>query len=262
MAILKQCCCWNNVRSGSLASGIYTLIFSLICIAIDLYNVVYYGGFDMEEITEYQAKGLRVLFYVMLSIYILIASLSIVLIVGVHKDSPSMLLPWIHALILFMLLELACTVYIFVESDLDNTYWFSLFELVFYIGRTILNIYCVLCVISQYQELKAGRGRLQDISRPMQHVVVYQSGMTPAIIGSTIPPGGTVVIQPMRSDQNMAEAAIVNPYIHPVAPPPYAVYAPPTFPPAPPYQPSAVPPSSAQTFGATVPPQPEKQQLS
>ena len=26
MAILHSCCCWNNVRSGSLASGIYTLV--------------------------------------------------------------------------------------------------------------------------------------------------------------------------------------------------------------------------------------------
>ncbi|XP_077984165.1 uncharacterized protein LOC144438850 [Glandiceps talaboti] len=251
MAILHQCCCWHNVRTGSLASAIYTLIFCVICIAIDIYNAVYYG---QRSTPAYHERDIAVLFYIMLFMYFLLGILSAILIVGIHKNNASMLLPWIHGMVLFMLVELACTIYICIEAGISKIYWFSLFELVFYIGRTLLNIYCVLCVISQYQELKAGRGRLEHIAGPVQHVVVYHAGMSPAVVGQTVPPGGTVIIQPFRGpDYPVNQGYQVSTV---VGLPPYGA----PNQPAPAYQPNTSIQLMSVAGGAAAPPPPTQTQ--
>ncbi|KAI8478751.1 PREDICTED: uncharacterized protein LOC109471961 [Branchiostoma belcheri] len=162
MAIIQRCLCWNNTRSGSVACGVYTLVLSLICVAVDAWDIA------VVQHLEKKFKGLQIVFFLQISVYLLVSILSVILVVGVNKDKPLMLLPWIGGFILFMWFELATVIYVLVYAGMSA---FNIFTIVFYILRSLLNVYCVLCVISQYQELRAGRGRLQDIQ---QQVVQQQ----------------------------------------------------------------------------------------
>ncbi|XP_078589310.1 uncharacterized protein LOC144869710 [Branchiostoma floridae x Branchiostoma japonicum] len=156
MAIIQRCLCWNNTRSGSVACGVYTLVLSLICVAVDAWDIA------VVQHLEKKFKGLQIVFFLQISVYLLVAILSIILIVGVNKDKPLLLLPWIGGFILFMWFELATVIYVLVYAGMSA---FNIFTIVFYILRSLLNVYCVLCVISQYQELRAGRGRMQDVQQ-------------------------------------------------------------------------------------------------
>ncbi|KPJ09167.1 hypothetical protein RR48_15308 [Papilio machaon] len=81
----------------------------------------------------------------------------ILLIVGVYKDIKFLLVPWIISMGLETLVEVINLVYLFYLQTLNfNPITAFLFTLDFFI--IVLNVYTMLCVISQFQEYLAGRG--------------------------------------------------------------------------------------------------------
>jgi uncharacterized membrane protein len=72
-----------------------------------------------------------------------------------------MLLPYIIALSLMMVIELVS--YIVWIVLLGFAAILLIIPFVIWLLFLSLNIVCLLCVISQYQELQAGRGRIEDI---------------------------------------------------------------------------------------------------
>ncbi|XP_053624348.1 uncharacterized protein LOC128683115 isoform X1 [Plodia interpunctella] len=81
----------------------------------------------------------------------------ILLILGVYKDIKFMLLPWIVAMGLETMVEIINVVYLFYLQTLNfNPITSFLFTLDFFI--IVLNIYAMVCVISQFQEYLDGRG--------------------------------------------------------------------------------------------------------
>ncbi|XP_023221931.1 uncharacterized protein LOC111623549 [Centruroides sculpturatus] len=146
MAILHSCCCWKSVRRGSFASGIFTLGFYTVVLTA--------GAFHINTVLHSPVLFVFSLFMLIISGFCVISS--VLLLVGLCADNRLMLLPWIVSISMTTVLDLVLSFYLISESQIDPLLMF-LFALDFLI--CCLNIYCLLCVVSQYQEYLAGRGR-------------------------------------------------------------------------------------------------------
>ncbi|XP_049541831.1 uncharacterized protein LOC125955043 isoform X1 [Anopheles darlingi] len=173
MAILHSCCLWRSVRRGSFASVIYTLIyFGISCITMSLFlheeRRYLRGEVDKpvgESFLERDTiSAVTVKFNVLLLIFATLGVLSSVLVlIGLKMNNRALLLPWILVMIADLLVECAHFMYLIVIETLKfEPLTAMLFTIDFFI--MCLNIYCLLCVISQYQEYKAGRGQADDDS--------------------------------------------------------------------------------------------------
>uniref|UniRef100_A0A2M4CGB3 Putative zinc metalloprotease n=1 Tax=Anopheles darlingi TaxID=43151 RepID=A0A2M4CGB3_ANODA len=130
-------------------------------------------------------SAVTVKFNVLLLIFATLGVLSSVLVlIGLKMNNRALLLPWILVMIADLLVECAHFMYLIVIETVgltgNNRTGFvaitiiiiiplkfepltaMLFTIDFFI--MCLNIYCLLCVISQYQEYKAGRGQADDDS--------------------------------------------------------------------------------------------------
>ncbi|XP_038055307.1 uncharacterized protein LOC119727491 isoform X2 [Patiria miniata] len=116
---------------------------------------------------------------------------SILLLVGVVKDKRGFLLPYMVMLPLQILMQIiVCILIIYALAtashsqyempDLDRQMTAPMFITAFLIsmliailGLTILNVFCFLCVVSQYTELRDGRGRLQNVNADKLSMMGY-----------------------------------------------------------------------------------------
>ncbi|XP_045464917.1 uncharacterized protein LOC123674095 [Harmonia axyridis] len=171
MAIMHSCCCWRSVRQGSLACGIYTAMYytvntvhSYVVLNTEL-NIIFYNStaqapdsFINPDTTSTTSVVFTLLILVITACGILT---SILLLYGIHKDCKMLLLPWVVNLVVFMILDIVYVLYNLIEHALKwNPFISILIMMDFFL--TCLHMYALLCVISQYQELKAGRGRASD----------------------------------------------------------------------------------------------------
>ncbi|XP_068244871.1 uncharacterized protein [Palaemon carinicauda] len=85
----------------------------------------------------------------------------ILLIIGLCYDIKNFLLPWLVETVLIILLDLVFVAYIVYQERMNMSPVVSLtFTIDFFL--LVLNVYAVLCVVSQYQEYLDGRGRASD----------------------------------------------------------------------------------------------------
>ncbi|XP_022256741.1 uncharacterized protein LOC111089133 isoform X2 [Limulus polyphemus] len=126
MAILKSCCCWRSVRQGSFASAIFTLIF---------YSVIAITG-SVHVNNVLHSPELLVLSILIIVFAGLCVASSVILLVGLFLDYRLLLLPWVFSVTITTLINIISFFYLFNDA-----------------------IYCILCVVSQYQEYLSGRGR-------------------------------------------------------------------------------------------------------
>ncbi|XP_011196227.2 uncharacterized protein LOC105221171 [Zeugodacus cucurbitae] len=167
MAILQSCCFWKTVRTGSIASATYTLVyfgFSTIVMLITVYDEQeFLAGSRAQPLGEsILAKGEITPAIVVFNILFLICSFFIVLssllmFVGLKQNRRQLLLPWIVFMLCDVLIEIFHLVYLsFTQMvNFDPIVGF-IFTIDFFI--MCLNSYCLLCVISQYQNYLQGRG--------------------------------------------------------------------------------------------------------
>ncbi|KAL5291369.1 hypothetical protein ACFFRR_010646 [Megaselia abdita] len=185
MAILKSCCFWRSVRKGTYASVIYTMVFfgiSFLIIAQYIYEEREFikGERDKplgESILEQgDISPVTVIFNLVMLICSGFGFLSsILVIVALRMNQRFLLIPWIVFMILNGCTELTHFFYLLLRGILEfNPLNGFIFTMDFFI--MCLNTYCLLCVISQYQELKEGRGiGCQDYRTQS---VLYQSQST------------------------------------------------------------------------------------
>ncbi|XP_076035536.1 uncharacterized protein LOC143021735 [Oratosquilla oratoria] len=169
MAILTSCCCWSSVRRGSFACAIYTIVyysFMLFYLYESLYNADEMTEGDVESILVSQEEPTHHPAVASIAILTLGCSFagtvtSLLLLVGLYKDVRWLLLPWIVNFLVTICLDLAfyCYSLRLISSDLNpgKAMWATIALFII-----ILNIYAVLCVISQFQQYNAGRGRAED----------------------------------------------------------------------------------------------------
>lgn len=157
---MQRCCCFSNVRSGSMACGIYSLITSCIYLAVWSWNLAQfvnaYAGYKGPAVDGvYAAYSIDII----VAVFLLIAS--IVLLVGVSQDNRTMLIPYMVAIVALMVLQAIAWVILFVLLGAASI--LLIVNVVFWLLFTALNITCLICVISQYQELREGRGKASDL---------------------------------------------------------------------------------------------------
>ncbi|CAK1588569.1 unnamed protein product [Parnassius mnemosyne] len=167
MPIIQSCCCWRSLRRGCYASAFYTMVyFSVTIITMGHFIEVeqrYLSG-EMKEPESESFLEPEKITPVTVSLNITLLACStlgliacVVLILGVYKDMKFMLLPWIVAMGLETLVEVINLVYLFYLQTLNfNPITSFLFTLDFFI--IALNVYAMICVISQFQEYLEGRG--------------------------------------------------------------------------------------------------------
>ncbi|XP_030837008.1 uncharacterized protein LOC100891165 isoform X2 [Strongylocentrotus purpuratus] len=159
MAILTRCCCFDNVRTGSKACGVYSLIYCLVSVGILLWEFVDY--IEMSSYTGAARKGLYAAYSIDLVVLIFLFIASIILLVGVAKNSKCMLIPYMVAIPLLIVLQLISWIIVFVFIGMGEVaeHVIDIAQCVVWFVVTAPKILCLICVLSQYQELKDGRGR-------------------------------------------------------------------------------------------------------
>ncbi|XP_065161419.1 uncharacterized protein [Atheta coriaria] len=175
MVIMTSCCCWRSVRKGSYACGIYTLVYFTLnsatmstllhedLLALRNPNTTTRHSSILEpNTTSLTSMVFTVMLLGISSVGILT---SLFLLLGLHLNKRWMFIPWVGTVIPLIIVDLTHCLYVFFEHTLKfNPLNSILFTLDFFL--LIINIYALLCVISQYQELKEGRGRPDgDINR-------------------------------------------------------------------------------------------------
>lgn len=158
MVIVKSCCCFN-LRTGSIASGIFTLMMALTYTGMAAYNI--YGINSPEEtVFTQELANLEGWCYAILVFSFGLLMSSILLIVGAVRDNRFFFIPWMIIILLMMLVDVVSTIYDIVIFGFQVK--FNILQAILLFMFITLNIYCLLCVVSQYQELKVGRGRASD----------------------------------------------------------------------------------------------------
>ncbi|XP_045542171.1 uncharacterized protein LOC106717188 [Papilio machaon] len=167
MPVIKSCCCWRSLRRGCYASASYTMMYFAVTIItmghfIEVEHRYLSGQMTKPESESFLEPDKITPITVSLNITLLACSTlglvsCILLIVGVYKDIKFLLVPWIISMGLETLVEVINLVYLFYLQTLNfNPITAFLFTLDFFI--IVLNVYTMLCVISQFQEYLAGRG--------------------------------------------------------------------------------------------------------
>ncbi|XP_076248984.1 uncharacterized protein LOC143188533 isoform X2 [Calliopsis andreniformis] len=170
MAIMQSCCCWRSVRRGSFACAIYTGIYFIV-LALTTANVLQgesqylKGNRTLPNSTSFLEPDTISPTTVRINVALLVCSCcgvicSILLLYGLVKDQRVFLMPWIIDVITTCIVDTVHTLYLFVVTSTFDPTKVMLFTLNFFLY--CLNIYCLLCVISQYQEYMAGRGTATD----------------------------------------------------------------------------------------------------
>ncbi|GBM27020.1 hypothetical protein AVEN_256950-1 [Araneus ventricosus] len=78
------------------------------------------------------------------------------------QDNRTFLIPWLVCVSMATLLDVFLCVYLTAKDSSDPLHSLLFITDFFF---SALNVYCLLCVISQYQEYSAGRGRPEDCIR-------------------------------------------------------------------------------------------------
>ncbi|XP_076321086.1 uncharacterized protein LOC143230808 isoform X1 [Tachypleus tridentatus] len=145
MAIVTSCCCGQSLRNGSFAAGIYSLGLYTVAITLAAFHVIT----DLDDPVLF---GLNVMLLVCSGFCV---PSSVLLLIGLCVDSKLLLLPWILCTTVTTLIYVILSLYLLCDTK------FHPLLLVFFLVDLVicsLNVYCLLCVISQYQEYLAGRG--------------------------------------------------------------------------------------------------------
>ncbi|XP_002737171.1 uncharacterized protein LOC100378476 [Saccoglossus kowalevskii] len=172
MTIITTCCCCMNTRTGTIVSGIYTTILAGIRLIMMLSALASAGD---------KAGGLISSYIIDLLLLIGLLIVSIILIYGAIKDNRILLVPWMVFMVIFIILTLITTIIIIVYASFSS--WVTWSNIIWFVIFNTINIYCLLCVISQYQELKEGRGTAdyhRQLAASRGRPVVVTTTTTPA----------------------------------------------------------------------------------
>ncbi|XP_017100209.1 uncharacterized protein [Drosophila bipectinata] len=182
MAILESCCFWKDVRSGSFACAIYTLVYFGFSTLMFLFYLREEQEFLLGQRPQPMGESLlekgdvtvvTVIFNVLfLFCSMLMVLSSVLLIVGLQQNKRQFLIPWIF----FMLSDLLIECFHLLHLTLSRRVIFDpivgfIFTMDFFI--LCLNLYCLLCVISQYQEYRRHRAELQQAASAPSPIVVF-----------------------------------------------------------------------------------------
>ncbi|XP_071531829.1 uncharacterized protein [Panulirus ornatus] len=165
MAILNSCCCWRSVRRGSYACAMYSLVYYLVLVVLlweypqQQSDSVFFT--DPDHRRHHHHPVLHHLTVVMLALAMAGLVTCVLLFIGLCKDVKVLLLPWLVDAALVILVDLIFVGWIVYQEHLNMDPAVAItFTIDFFL--LVLHIYAMLCVTSQYQEYRDGRGTARD----------------------------------------------------------------------------------------------------
>nr|XP_054750900.1 uncharacterized protein LOC129256758 isoform X1 [Lytechinus pictus] len=185
MAIIKQCCCCS-VRRGSIITGIYGILYSIIIIAHTALLFKAYSVWDLrgkiephfvvkqfykigdiiseiedQDRTEFYGRIFALLFFV---IYLIV---SIMLVFAACRRYRFLVLPFLIVLCCLVVLHFITIVEVFGAMLQMSIMGISLvLPLEFHITSTLVDLSCVLCVVSLFQQIQQQRREDERGPRP------------------------------------------------------------------------------------------------
>ncbi|KAG8177667.1 hypothetical protein JTE90_012447 [Oedothorax gibbosus] len=188
MALINSCCFCSSVRSGSFAAGFYTLI---------LYTIILTAGvFHLDIIKETVGMLVISLLTLVLSGFCVVAC--ILLLIGLCVDSRMLLIPWMVLVLITTVLDLLVSLYLLIDA-MFSSFLAILFGIDFFILG--LNVYCLICVYSQYQDYCDGReARGHRLLPPVEYLghrdgdanlgrISADNGLSSSVTQTSVPTG-------------------------------------------------------------------------
>ncbi|XP_076028629.1 reduction in Cnn dots 6 [Oratosquilla oratoria] len=150
MALLNSCICCSLLM-GSIICGVYSAIVYGIAVILTLYWIIK-DKMKEEEVVDVRGTIPLPAFFLAAG-YFVMATMAVVLIVGLYRKQEKVLLTWLFAVTLFFFPELGMVLF------MSLYYWtletpHGLTELTFYVCRAVMNLLCVLCVQSLYSSMR------------------------------------------------------------------------------------------------------------
>ncbi|GLV32224.1 uncharacterized protein CBL_11819 [Carabus blaptoides fortunei] len=147
-----------RVRGYRLNRGLRPIYFSFMSIIF----INHFENPQQQSILEPQGltQTSNIFTIILLSCSITGIIASLLLVYGLYRDQKLLLIPWIFTVAVFTMVDLVYCTYVFIGGTDFNPLTAILFTIDFFLSS--LNVYALLCVISQYQEFKAGRGTAED----------------------------------------------------------------------------------------------------
>lgn len=163
---VTRCFCFDNLKSSSFAIGVYTAfisLFSIVTSAIVLadFDSVKNAIFHQTNLKETDFDGFKIYFILCLVFAAIFFLISLILLLGVKKDSRLLVIPWL----IWMVLVIQGQCYMFVKTIIVATNSMAVLQIVIIGILIVFNIYCYSCVYSYYKTLseteQVGRYKLQ-----------------------------------------------------------------------------------------------------
>ncbi|XP_071044315.1 uncharacterized protein [Parasteatoda tepidariorum] len=193
--VMNTCCCWKRVKSGSYASGLYTLI---------LYTAMFIAGIvHAQTINKSPSLLAFCLLMVVLSGTCIICSM--IMLLGLYKNNRFLLLPWTVAVAMTTLIDVMVSFYLIRDAITEP------FLAVVFVTDVLIcavNVYALLCVLSQYQEYKLGLGR-NNAAQPRDLEAAAPQPRKPQVTSSITDDVSTTALLPPSSTSPMKAGPVI-----------------------------------------------------
>ncbi|XP_011670168.1 uncharacterized protein LOC115929297 [Strongylocentrotus purpuratus] len=144
MALMNKCFCCG-LRSGSIMSAIYCMIFSGISVALAAYYVFKHGTLSSGETSVFVINALEIIFFITILI------VSILLLCAIFREAPKFFIPFIIVMFIFVIIQTISLIIIIVNLAMNGFDGMDFFFILYNILCLVINILCVVCVTSYYQ---------------------------------------------------------------------------------------------------------------
>lgn len=184
-----RCCRMLHAKNLAITSAIYTINISLLIVLIYSWriNVNMHKSADLQDVYY----GVQIAYFAIIGTQMSMILLSIVLIFGICRENPGLIVPWIIGYITFMALEAVAMVYSNVLRDHVNKQFDAMCkaEVAFFIARAFINVLAMWGVLRFYNLVRSGitwRGpeAKTAIFAPMYKSVSTHSKSSPAHLES------------------------------------------------------------------------------
>ncbi|KAM8708064.1 hypothetical protein ACLKA7_015092 [Drosophila subpalustris] len=151
-----RCCRMLHAKNLAITSAIYTINISLLIVLIYSWRI----NVNMHKSSELQDVyyGVQIAYFAIIGTQMSMILLSIVLIFGICRENPGLIVPWIIGYITFMALEAVAMVYSNVLRDHVNKQFDAMCkaEVAFFIARAFINVLAMWGVLRFYNLVRSG----------------------------------------------------------------------------------------------------------
>ncbi|XP_049314394.1 uncharacterized protein LOC105223791 isoform X1 [Bactrocera dorsalis] len=150
------CCRMLHAKNLALTSAIYTINMSLLIVLIYSWRI----NVNMRKVESLEDVyyGVQIAYFAIIGTQMSMIVLSVMLIFGIYKENPGLIVPWIIGYITFMALEAVAMVYSNVLRDHVNKQFDAMCkaEVAFFILRAVINVLAMWGVLRFYNLVRSG----------------------------------------------------------------------------------------------------------